>query len=971
MEGPPGNFDPNSTNYTASEKIKNQRESGIISRSVQEIFDRLENSGSEYSVRVSHLELYNEDLCDLLSPSNDNLKLLEDPKNGVQVHNLAEIPVYNPQDIFKVLEKSWTERRTAETVYNKHSSRSHCVFSIIIHIKECTTEGEDLIKVGKLNLVDLAGSENISRSGADKFAARKQEAGNINKSLLTLGRVITALTESAIHVPYRESKLTRLLQDSLGGKTKTCIIATISPSSGNIEETMSTLEYAFRAKNIKNRPEINQKMAKRQVIKEYTSEINTLRIQLESMRKQIGVYLPTDTFNKMEKDAKEAKEKVILFEEILLNKERELEELKALFDQKSVEHENAEIKLVQIGNNYESTKLNLETATKSLEETKTRLEEQKFIVQEHQKTETEFHNKGEIVLNNLNQVIEDTSGLFSKIEREENLSEKNKNSTQNFHNNLSLNLESAQKEFKLFTNDLNSSFKSLETFNCDLKTIQSREISKTSEDIKKMQNTFIQKYNLFKESLLEDEKSQNQDIINFKNKQKSLEFELIEAIQNEKIANNAGFDQIQSIQDINTQNVNNWYALMLKADEDTGKVFNKIGNERKSSWMEIDQKISQFTSNQQEIISNDVKILKDFVQEQTSNLETFKKNFIKNMTEILDSSISTHIDSLTLTAESIVSNMLKTIDNNKIFQKESNLNITSELEKIQNFEKQLELKNNQITKSISDYIQSHFNFSDSTNLKLIELKKNSNKDLDELKFTISNNSIIISKILEQSIENSNNLVEKNQDKIDYLIQMMENSSKELKNDIIHQSNQIEDFSYLFDQQIKAIGSVTSEFEKEFNSSSQFIQSQINKFELETYKPIGETPVKKDLGSFSPFVKTRIHDDIINEYRILSGEGFLDDKIIEENENRNLIDSEINVKQKLDSNPNFSNSKLSRSTSSNNLTISPFDQKLKTIKPLKPSNGVLVNKDTKSNSKKVGKKIVQNNLSKKSSKIIQN
>ena len=97
---------------------------------------------------------------------------------------------------------------------NKNSSRSHCIFSIMIHMKEPSPEGEDFIKIGKLNLVDLAGSENIGRSGADKMQARKQEACMINKSLLALGRVITALTENSPHIPYRESKLTRLLQGS-------------------------------------------------------------------------------------------------------------------------------------------------------------------------------------------------------------------------------------------------------------------------------------------------------------------------------------------------------------------------------------------------------------------------------------------------------------------------------------------------------------------------------------------------------------------------------------------------------------------------------------------------------------------------------------------------------------------------------------------------------------------------------------
>ncbi|CAN6921749.1 unnamed protein product [Brassica oleracea] len=160
---------------------------------------------------------------------------------------------------------------------------------------------EELIKCGKLNLVDLAGSENIFRSGSRDGRAR--EAGEINKSLLTLGRVINALVEHSSHIPYRylplsyktfvcswsitvdlclcrDSELTRLLQDSLGGKTKTCIIATISPSAHSLEETLSTLDYAYRAKNIKNKPEANQKLTKAVLLK-------YLYLELERTKKDV------------------------------------------------------------------------------------------------------------------------------------------------------------------------------------------------------------------------------------------------------------------------------------------------------------------------------------------------------------------------------------------------------------------------------------------------------------------------------------------------------------------------------------------------------------------------------------------------------------------------------------------------------------------------------------------------------------
>lgn len=240
----------------------------MIPRACNSIFERLEASGHEYSVRVSFLELYNEELTDLLANSSNTLvddekkdkglRLFEDAtgKRGIMVSGLEEILCQNSKDVFKLLNLASARRRTAATAMNERSSRSHSIFTITIHTKESTAAGEDIIKIGKLNLVDLAGSENIARSGAKKVQAK--EAGHINQSLLTLGRVITALVEHLNHIPYRylflktfyfyisDSKLTRLLQESLGGRAKTVIIATLSPHLSSYEETQSTLDYANR-----------------------------------------------------------------------------------------------------------------------------------------------------------------------------------------------------------------------------------------------------------------------------------------------------------------------------------------------------------------------------------------------------------------------------------------------------------------------------------------------------------------------------------------------------------------------------------------------------------------------------------------------------------------------------------------------------------------------------------------------------
>ncbi|ORZ00902.1 kinesin related protein 2, partial [Syncephalastrum racemosum] len=221
---------------------------GIIPRAIHALFESLDADQSEYSVKVSLCELYNEELRDLLSQSDDQrtLRIFEDPSgSGVIVQGIEETIISSAAEAIRVMENGSRNRSTAATRCNEKSSRSHCIFTLTVHIKETVPGGEEVLKVGKLNLVDLAGSENISRSGAEQ--ARAREAGMINQSLLTLGRVINQLVERSAHVPYRESKLTRLLKDSLGGRTKTCIIATVSIAKMNQEEIVSTLDYASRA----------------------------------------------------------------------------------------------------------------------------------------------------------------------------------------------------------------------------------------------------------------------------------------------------------------------------------------------------------------------------------------------------------------------------------------------------------------------------------------------------------------------------------------------------------------------------------------------------------------------------------------------------------------------------------------------------------------------------------------------------
>ncbi|CAN0229208.1 unnamed protein product [Discosporangium mesarthrocarpum] len=289
---------------------------GVIPRSVRAIFEYLEGISADYTVRTSFLELYNEargpgwdlgphccELQDLLAPVHEagikgKVVLREDAKRGVVCCGLEEVQVLSSKDIFHILSRGIQQRKTAETLMNKNSSRSHSIFTLKIMIKECMPDGQEVMRNGQLNLVDLAGSECVGRSGAKNVRAR--EAGNINQSLLTLGRVITALVEHHPHIPYRDSKLTRLLQESLGGRAKTCIIATVTASSDALEETLSSLDYALKAKNIQNKPVANQKLSKTHLLKEYAGEVDNLRSMLQASRDKSGVYLEPWRYEQME-----------------------------------------------------------------------------------------------------------------------------------------------------------------------------------------------------------------------------------------------------------------------------------------------------------------------------------------------------------------------------------------------------------------------------------------------------------------------------------------------------------------------------------------------------------------------------------------------------------------------------------------------------------------------------------------------
>jgi hypothetical protein len=236
---------------------------GVIPRAVDQLFQHIRENADriEFHVTVSFCQIYMETIMDLIDPTKNNLTIREDPKLGIFVDNLTQIEVNDPQEIFQLLKEGAQNRAISATNMNKVSSRSHVILSITVEQKPYesndASKGEAAVKRGTLTIVDLAGSERVAKSGSE--GQRLEEAKKINKSLSALGNCVAALTDENIsHVPFRDSKLTRLLTDSLGGNAKTCLVATIGPALWNYDESYSTLTFATRAMSVKNHAVINE-----------------------------------------------------------------------------------------------------------------------------------------------------------------------------------------------------------------------------------------------------------------------------------------------------------------------------------------------------------------------------------------------------------------------------------------------------------------------------------------------------------------------------------------------------------------------------------------------------------------------------------------------------------------------------------------------------------------------------------------
>uniref|UniRef100_A0A665XFX4 Kinesin-like protein n=1 Tax=Echeneis naucrates TaxID=173247 RepID=A0A665XFX4_ECHNA len=371
---------------------------GIIPRIVQDIFNYIYSMDEnlEFHIKVSYFEIYLDKIRDLLDVSKTNLSVHEDKNRVPYVKGCTERFVCSPEEVMDTIDEGKSNRHVAVTNMNEHSSRSHSIF--LINVKQENTQTEQKLS-GKLYLVDLAGSEKVSKTGAE--GAVLDEAKNINKSLSSLGNVISALAEGTAYIPYRDSKMTRILQDSLGGNCRTTIVICCSPSSFNEAETKSTLMFGQRAKTIKNTVTVNIELTAEQWKQKYEREKEknkTLRNTITWLENELNRWrngeevlfsntldvkilmllglcpLQDEEINQQSQLAEKLKQQMLDQEELLASSRRDHENLQAELNRLQAENEASkeEVKevlqaLEELAVNYDQKSQEVEDKTKEFE----------------------------------------------------------------------------------------------------------------------------------------------------------------------------------------------------------------------------------------------------------------------------------------------------------------------------------------------------------------------------------------------------------------------------------------------------------------------------------------------------------------------------------------------------------------------------------------------------------------------------
>ncbi|CAI2369750.1 unnamed protein product [Moneuplotes crassus] len=432
--------------YNFGKELDSNEDRGIIPRSIEKIFDHsTEDESHDYSISVGFIQIYMEMIQDLLEPNNKLIKIREIPGKGVYIDNTTWIPVKNVQQAMKTFKYGEQNRATAFTNLNAHSSRSHAVLLVKIEKRKASIKSNDRnMTFSTLYLVDLAGSERVKKSKAT--AGRLDEAKKINYSLSCLGKCIEALSEQKRkmgHIPFRDSKLTRLLQDSLGGNSKTSMIVNIGPSNHHADETVMSLNFGFRAMKIENKPSVNKKVdhqalcgqlqaeldSKNDIITELEIQVNTLEEQVKSLQAEndeLKMYKEADdtTTSNTQEEVKDEKPKIDLSEveamnqDLLKKKEQEFQkkfkEYKAKFKKMHAEimvKKEKEYKAIL----EDADKLIFEQE-KEIESLQTKIKDSEAEVTDLEETKQELEKEKEDLNTRIIEVSQENDELKSSLE---------------------------------------------------------------------------------------------------------------------------------------------------------------------------------------------------------------------------------------------------------------------------------------------------------------------------------------------------------------------------------------------------------------------------------------------------------------------------------------------------------------------------------------------------------------------------
>nr|XP_027198393.1 kinesin-like protein KIF11 [Dermatophagoides pteronyssinus] len=847
--------------------------SGIIPRAIDQLLDELQHQNTEYTIGVSFLELYNEEAYDLLSPLSDTTKLRiyndSERKGSVIIAGLVEMIVKTKAEIYEILEKGSLKRQTAPTLMNACSSRSHSIFSITVHIKEVQFDGEEVVKIGKLNLVDLAGSENIGRSGAVDERAR--EASNINKSLLTLGRVITSLVEKSSHIPYRDSKLTRLLQDSLGGRTKTSIIATISPCHDDMDDTISTLDYAQRAKKITNKPEMNLKMSKKTLINEYLTEIDRLRRDLEATRDKKGIFVDAKNYSHMEATIELQKQDLESKEAKIEGMKHELEKCNNLLNdvqddlsQKSQELANTMAELEKLSTILQMTK-------ESIRKKQIEIEDFKILLSAHQKTENKLLKKALAVKLVADKYTGDNSKLFQKLDTFSSLEEDNFDSIKKFKNAYREQTEKIDRLGNFVYSIIDEGYQSIETMINDNKS----KIEQKNMEISTNFDSLDEKIENFATKLLNSIQMESEDLIGKNSRFESImsdfketlrqdyqSFELIGRENSRKTIN-----ELQELQKFNSKNrkiqeetLMSQIFQLKKSTENSINIIDSIRNDfekiyhlkcqeyekmtkefsdlqTKMNDMNIEIRLKEFSATFENLLNNIRSDHQEKLTKITENVENFQ-NILHNVQEN---------DSNSLSNLSMKCNELKHCigkdekDTCNLLDRMDQLNLQT-CEK--NFEKYSEINEYQreFQTKFNDFQDKLFNNVDETFVKI-------HKQTESIDQSINGNVKNQQNHVEDFNSESTELMKFNRRAFEDLSKLITEQSTETLNNYCDAKRSIQALKITHDMEMNELNINTEKLVKNF----------------QTYQSTGETPKRYQYQYPQTFTPTSPHERILSRF----------------------------------------------------------------------------------------------------------